>query len=66
MTAEEREFMDKCPAWARKAGITNLNQWRVAESIVVLQWPERFDRLDELRFVVEKVLRKWDSVAPTP
>lgn len=58
---EEEKFMDECPAWARKSGVRTLLQWQVAQSIVTLDWPKRFDRLDEMRFVVEKVLRAWDS-----
>jgi len=60
---EYREFFDKCPAWARKAGVSSLLQWQFIEFLMPFSKEQRFDQLDEFRSVAIAVLAYWDAMS---
>ena len=62
MSPEQEQFLNDCPAWARRAGITNLLQWQICLSLASLPWPDRHDKLDEMKAVVVETLRVWDDM----
>jgi len=75
MNAQEIEFTNKCPAWARKLGVKTLNVWQIIEYIMPYDKSERYDYLDweveerhlltaDEAVLAQKVLQAWDEMAP--
>jgi len=62
MTPEQETFLTECPAWARKAGCKNIEEWRIIKTLASLGWPDRHDRIQELSWNIEHVLRVWDEL----
>lgn len=73
MINQTLDFIDVCPAWARKLGIKKLEVWQTAQEVMPFPWYMRFDRLDEQeadhiitgeeKGIIIKLLENWDYIA---
>ena len=62
MTPEQEQFLNDCPAWARKEGIDSLAEWQLCMSLASFDWPTRHDKLDALKAKIVQVLDYWDAM----
>ena len=58
-------FIQECPAYARQAGISDINQWNIVKLLMPLSNETRMDELNKIKDNIEKCLIKSDELMPT-